>query len=200
MMPSMDLEEARAALANDQVVAVPTDTVYGVAASLDSPQGIEALFRLKRRPSTHALPVLVRSLEQIEALGVEIDQRARLLAQAFWPGALTIVLRAPASLATTVRSESSTVGFRIPDDERLLALLERSGPLCVTSANEHGEPPCESAEQVRIAFADREELRGVLDDGPRHGVVSTVVDLASGSWRVVRVGAISDDELRRVLA
>lgn len=199
MIAFLNEREALDALANGEVISVPTDTVYGVAASLESPLGIEKLFRLKRRPGELALPVLVHSLEQIELLGVELDARARRLARAFWPGALTVVLAAPGSIASKVGGSSSTVGFRIPNDEQLLSLLARSGPLCVTSANEHGAPPCQSAEQVRMIFSGRDELFGVLDAGPRQGAVSTVVDLASEPWRVARVGAISDVELSKVL-
>jgi tRNA threonylcarbamoyl adenosine modification protein (Sua5/YciO/YrdC/YwlC family) len=190
MSETLDLEEALAALERGEVVAVPTDTVYGLAASLDHEDAISTLFDLKRRPPSVPTPVLAHSLEQIESLDVAIDERTRALADAFWPGALTIVVAAPAPLAALVRSATDTVGFRIPDDALLTQLLQRSGPLAVTSANEHGEQPCTSAGDVLLRFAGRAGFAGVLDDGERRGAVSTVIDLSKSVWEVLREGAV----------
>jgi L-threonylcarbamoyladenylate synthase len=190
MSELLDLEGALAALLRGEVVAVPTDTVYGLAASLDHEDAIATLFALKRRPSTVPTPILVHSLEQIATLGVRIDQRGSSLAGAFWPGALTIVVAAPTSLASSVRSGTGAVGFRIPNDELLLELLERSGPLAVTSANEHGDDPCTTAKDVLAHFTGRPGFAGVLDGGERRGAVSTVVDISKSAWQVVREGAI----------
>jgi len=193
------LDEALALLGEGRVVAVPTDTVYGVAASLERPDALDALFALKLRPASVALPVLVESIEQIESLGVHVATRARSLAAAWWPGALTIIVSVPDALARRVGSTTRSVGFRVPDDALLRSLLARSGPLAVSSANEHGHAPCHSAEEVLEALGSRDELAGVLDDGPRVGQVSTVVDLSRGRWRVVRLGAIEVEELTRTL-
>ena len=199
MSSRVTLDEALELLASGRVVAVPTDTVYGVAASLGQPGAVEALFSLKLRPASLALPVLVDSIDQIEALGVHFTTRARRLAATFWPGALTIVVSAPDDLARRLGSATRSVGFRIPDDALLRSLLTRSGPLAVSSANEHGHDPCHSAAQVLELFAHREELAGVLDGGTRAGSVSTVVDLSRGQWRVVRPGAITIERLTSVL-
>jgi tRNA threonylcarbamoyl adenosine modification protein (Sua5/YciO/YrdC/YwlC family) len=187
---TLDFESALAALGRGEVVAVPTDTVYGLAASLDDEGAIAALFALKRRPPSVPTPVLVHSLEQVESLGVKVDSRTRALAAAFWPGALTIVVSAPARIAALVRSDTHAVGFRVPDDELLGRLLEKSGPLAVTSANEHGLAPCTSAREVLEHFAGREHFAGVLDGGERHGVVSTVLDISKSAWQVLREGAV----------
>ena len=190
MSELLDLEGALGALGRGEVVAVPTDTVYGLAASLAHEAAIATLFDLKRRPTSVPTPVLVHSLEQIATLGVTIDERGHSLAGAFWPGALTIVVAAPTSLATTVRSASGAVGFRIPDDVLLLELLERSGPLAVTSANEHGDDPCTTASDVLAHFAGRPGFAGVLDGGERRGAVSTVVDISKSAFQVLREGAV----------
>lgn len=186
----MDLETAARLLDEGRIVAVPTDTVYGVAASLSQPAAVAELFALKRRPATRALPVLVDSVEQIEELGVEWTDDARRLSLALWPGALTVVVAVPRILADLVASTDATAGFRIPDDRQLRTLLRTSGPLAVTSANEHGERPCTDAAEVLSAFQGRDELAGVLDGGRRSGVVSTVVELRGGTWRIVREGAV----------
>jgi L-threonylcarbamoyladenylate synthase len=199
MVDVIDPDQAVTLLLVGKVVAVPTDTVYGVAASLAHPSAVASLFTLKRRPSSLALPVLVNSIEQIEAHGVVWPQRARQLARAFWPGALTIVVPVPPKIANLVGSTSQNAGFRIPDDAQLRGVLSRSGALCVTSANEHGEPPCQSAAQVQGVFADRGQLAGVVDGGERSGLVSTVVEISDHSWRIVREGAIDAAEISAVL-
>ena len=153
---------------------------------------------MKHRPSDVALPVLVDSPNQIEELGVTWTQPARRLSDAFWPGALTIVVAVPRELARLVGSVSSA-GFRVPDDDVLRELIVGAGPLVVTSANEHGQSPCSNAEQVLEVFAGRAQLEGVLDGGERCGVVSTVVDLSGPTWFVVREGAIGIDALAAAL-
>ncbi len=190
MIPSMGLDDALLALARGEVIAVPTDTVYGVAASLARPEAIATLFLLKHRPTSVALPVLVDSIEQIEACGVQWSPSARRLADALWPGPLTIVVVAPAQLAASIGSSSPSVGFRIPNDPQLRAILAQSGPLCVTSANNHGEPPCQSASQVRAVFEGSTLLAGIVDGGERAGTVSSVVQLSDSTWRILRQGAI----------
>lgn len=200
MTALMNSDEAFEALRRGGVVAVPTDTVYGVAASIRQPEAVHALFALKRRPATQALPVLVGADEQINELGIVWPEGARRLADAFWPGALTIVVDAPRSLSELVGSTEETVGIRRPDDALLAELLERCGPLVVTSANEHGAPPCTNPAEVIETFAGLEELSGVLDGGERAGVVSSVVRLSATSWSLVRCGAISEQQIESVLA
>jgi tRNA threonylcarbamoyl adenosine modification protein (Sua5/YciO/YrdC/YwlC family) len=200
MSALVDLQGAIDALADGGVVAVPTDTVYGIAASLRHPSAVAELFVLKRRPMTVALPILVSSINQIEQLGVVWSPQARQLSDAFWPGPLTIIMNVPKELSELVGSTTGTVGFRSPNDELLLEVLKRSGPLALTSANEHREPPCESASQVLEVFAGPNELRGVVDGGPRTGQVSTVVDLSAATWRLVREGVIEESQLAALLS
>jgi len=195
LIDTLDFDGAVQALARGAVVAVPTDTVYGLAASIAYPDAINELFTLKQRPMSVATPLLVHSIAQIEDLGVDLDDRTRVLAKAYWPGALTIVLAAPAELSLLLHGTGGTVGFRIPDDELLGGLLESCGPLAVTSANSHGDVPCTTANEVRDVFAQREGLAGVLDGGERRGAVSTVLDLSAPAWQILREGAISRESL-----
>jgi L-threonylcarbamoyladenylate synthase len=192
-------EEAVSRLRHGSVVAVPTDTVYGLAALLDHPDAVATLFRLKRRPPTVALPVLVGSRDVIDALGVHWPERAQRLSDALWPGALTIVVPVDARFAASVGG-SGSVGFRIPNDELLLGVLDQSGALAVSSANEHGEPPCRSADEVLGALGSNELLDAVLDGGERRGEVSTVVEIVGDSWRILRDGSIGTEEIERALA
>ncbi len=195
----LDTDAAVEALTRGEVVALATDTVYGLAASLEHRGAIEAIFSLKRRPATLALPVLVQGVEQIERLGVTWSARATALASAFWPGPLTIVVAVPTTLARRLGAADGTVGFRRPDSGPLAQLLARTGPLAVTSANVHAQPACTSAAQVLEVFAERPDLAGVLDGGACDRSASTVVDVASREWRLLREGAIDRAALASVL-
>jgi tRNA threonylcarbamoyl adenosine modification protein (Sua5/YciO/YrdC/YwlC family) len=191
--------EASARLRRGLVVAVPTDTVYGLAAALEHPAAVATLFRLKQRPTSVALPVLVDAREAIDALEVVWPATAARLSDQFWPGALTIVVAVDAHLARSVGGVGS-IGFRIPRDEVLLGILRECGPLAVSSANEHGEPPCQSVDEVVAALGANELLDAVLDGGVRQGEVSTVVEVTPDSWRILRAGSISTEEIERALA
>ncbi|HVA70321.1 MAG TPA: L-threonylcarbamoyladenylate synthase [Acidimicrobiales bacterium] len=199
MTALVDRDEAIRLLKVGGVVAVPTDTVYGIAASLAHPRALQRLFEIKRRPTTTALPILVDSQVAIERLGVDWPAGAQRLSEAFWPGALTIVVAVPHELATLVGSTRDTAGFRIPRHELLRDVLIDVGPLAVSSANEHGEAPCRSAAAVLNAFVGREELDGVLEGGEGDGEVSTVVGVDDASWRVLRHGALDTEDLARAL-
>jgi len=195
----MKVETAIAALDAGKIVAVPTDTVYGLAAEVSQPSAVATLFTLKHRPTFVPIPVLVDSLEQIEFLGVKWPNEAQGLADAFWPGALTIIVKVPHELSVMLGGEDDTAGFRIPDDDVLRRMMAVLGPFAITSANEHGEMPCHSAYEVLERFSSRDELSGVIDGGERSGDVSSVVDLSVTPWRVLREGAVTTAELARVL-
>lgn len=187
------------ALTRGLIVAIPTDTVYGVAASAASPDAVARLFALKDRPVTTPLPVLVADLDDLRGMDVTLDARALAVVGAFWPGPLTVVIPAPAPLARLVGAPTPAVGFRQPDDGDVRRLLRMTGPLCVTSANTHGAPPCLDADEVELAFFGRDDLDLIVDGGRRDGPVSTVLDLCSPQWRVVREGAVPLSRLARVL-
>ncbi len=188
--------EAIAALAAGQVVALPTDTVYGVGAALAHPEAVARLFALKGRPATVALPVVLADTDQVASLAVTWTAPAATLASACWPGALTIVVPAEPALAALVGAGAS-VGLRVPNDDTVRAIARAVGPLALTSANPHGAAPATTAADV-VAGLPR-GLAGVVDAGTRDGAVSTVVDLTGPRWRLRRVGAISPQRLFELL-
>lgn len=196
-MRLLSRDEAVAALRGGNVVAVPTDTVYGVAASLEDPIAVARLFAVKNRPSDVALPILVGSREDLAALGVRWTDAAQRLAERFWPGALTIVVGAPPTLSQRVGAVRS-VGVRHARHDELDAVIARCGPLAVTSANQHGLAPCTSAAAV-LATSWASPVAGVLDGGVCEGAASTVVELDENGWRVRRSGAITLEEIAAVL-
>jgi L-threonylcarbamoyladenylate synthase len=197
---SDEIDEAVSVLHSGGVLALPTDTVYGVGASLFDERAVARLFALKQRPVNVALPVLIGSLDQLELLAITIEGRIRRLVDELWPGALTLILNADQQLAQRVGSNTSTIGVRYPDDEALRALLRESGPLAVTSANRHGYPPCVSADDVAKEFASSNELDVIVDGGVRNSPVSTVVDVSSDNWIVLREGAVSSERIASVAA
>jgi len=190
---------AVAALRESGLVALPTDTVYGVGVALDAPDGLARLFAAKDRPPDKAIVLLVADLEQAAAVGV-LSPAARVLAERYWPGGLTLILsQAPGTqLPAALTGGASTVGVRVPDHDCPRALARELGPLPVTSANLSGRPEARDAFDVLAQLGDRIAL--VLDGGPaRGGLPSTVVDCSGERPRMLRVGAIERDSIARAL-
>jgi tRNA threonylcarbamoyl adenosine modification protein (Sua5/YciO/YrdC/YwlC family) len=177
-----------------RVIAIPTDTLYGLAA-LPRPGAVDAIFELKTRPRSRLLPVLGASMEDLETV-VTFGPDSLKLARAFWPGALTIVLpRAPGFDQDLGGGTSSTVGVRVPRLDLTRELLKLTGPLVVTSANPSDEPPATTAAEVTRYFGSGFP---VLDGGPAAGKPSTTVAV-EGGLKVLRAGAIGEEELRQSL-
>ena len=190
------IEQALTELRAGRVVVIPTDTVYGLAASLDRAEGIRALFEIKGRPPSKALPVLGSDSESLRAVA-RMDGRMELIATRFWPGPLTVVLpRAQGFDRDLGGANDGTVAVRVPASEMARRLLAASGPLAVTSANRSGFPPANSVDEARREFGD--SVTAYLDDGPGAGSASTVVSLV-GEPRVLREGAVTEAELEEVL-
>lgn len=191
--PTADgIARAAALLGDGNVVAFPTDTVYGVGVALTRSDRLPALFALKARRPEKRIATLVADLGQATDAGWEGDERARTLAERFWPGALTLVLRSPTG---------ETQGFRAPGHPLALELIRIAGPILTTSANRSDEPDTLGADEVLIAFAtQQDELAAVLDGGPvPGGVASTVIDLSVTPARILRPGPISREALGAVV-
>ncbi|HEV3354239.1 MAG TPA: L-threonylcarbamoyladenylate synthase [Acidimicrobiales bacterium] len=184
------LDDAIDALRQGLVVAIPTDTVYGVAVDPLLPGATARLFEAKRRPTDVRLPVLVDSVEQAVGLA-EVDNPSRALMARFWPGALTIVLRQRGGVELDLGNGAGvhTVGVRCPDHAVPRRLCVEVGPLATTSANLHGQPTPPTAEEVRDLFGDAVAV--VVDGGRCEGAASTVVDCTGSRPVLVREGAVS---------
>ena len=195
---SSDRDVVAQALLSGAIVGLGTDTVYGVAAALSHAPAVRSLFVLKNRPVTVALPILCANLEQAHALGCVVSERDRRMAELFWPGPLTLVLRAHNEVCEVVAAIND-VGVRVPHDDVLRELLLVTGPLAVTSANLHGRPPCTTGEQVAESFGVESGLAVIWDRGLRQAPVSTVVRVYDGSITMLREGAIARDAIAAVL-
>lgn len=174
-----------------EVVAFPTDTVYGVGVALSRRERLPDLFALKARPPDRRIPILVADLAQAAGAGWEADERAHRLSERFWPGALTLVLSGSAE----------TQAFRTPDHSVALALIRAAGPILATSANRSGEPDTLGADDVLIAFALQQDgLAAVVDGGPvPGGVASTVLDLSVTPARILREGPVTREQLAELV-
>jgi L-threonylcarbamoyladenylate synthase len=185
-----EIARAVAILREGGVVALPTDTVYGIAASLDHPAAVERLFSIKGRAGTKAIPVLVSDRSALARLSTVISDEAERLVAEFWPGGLTVVVPAASSIPNEVLRDGSTVGLRMPDNVDALAIIAGAGgALAVTSANRSGDAEARSAEEVRSSLGRRIDY--VVDGGPSgDGKPSTVVDATRRPVRILRSGAI----------
>ena len=183
-----------------QVVAVPTDTFYGLAADPFNLAAVEEIYRVKGRPENRALPILVNSIEQAAILTRDLPLNFLKLAKKFWPGALTIVVEASRRLPLKVTANKGRVAVRWPNSRVACALIEHVGsPITGTSANVSGFPSCSNAQDLVKQLGERLPL--ILDGGETGATVSsTIVSLEGDEWSVVREGQISEDEIAKALA
>lgn len=180
-----------------QLVAFPTDTVYGLAADLFNPDAIEKLYQVKEREHLKAIPVLLSSPAALDQVTLHMNQLARKLAERFWPGPLTLVVPVHPGLPENL-SPQPTVGVRMPNHPDALALLEACGPLAVTSANLSGQENTLTAGQVYAQLAGRIPL--ILDGGETPGgSPSTVVDCTGPEPVLLRPGPIKIEEILAAL-
>ncbi|MCW2778316.1 MAG: threonylcarbamoyl-AMP synthase [Frankiales bacterium] len=192
------VEAAVTALQRGELVVLPTDTVYGIAADAFSPAAVQSLLAAKGRGRDMPVPVLVGAWRTLDGLTEDVPEQARTLVERFWPGGLTLVVRAAPTLAWDLGETRGTVAVRMPLHPVALAVLERTGPLAVSSANRSGQaPPTDAAgaqEQLGASVAV------YLEAGTSgEAVPSTIVDLTADRPRVLRAGAVSLEELREAL-
>jgi L-threonylcarbamoyladenylate synthase len=179
------------------LVAIPTDTVYGLAAMVKDASAIARIYQAKERNENKAIAVLIGDLSQLDQVADGLNQAARRLAQAFWPGALTLVVARRADLPENL-SPLPTIGVRMPDHAFARQLLRQAGPLATTSANLSGGPNPRNAQEVLAQLEGRIEL--VLNGGDAPGgIPSTVVDCTGSAIAILRAGAISPEQIETIV-
>jgi tRNA threonylcarbamoyl adenosine modification protein (Sua5/YciO/YrdC/YwlC family) len=193
---------ARVALAKGEVVVIPTDTVYGIAADAFTPAAVDRLLAAKGRGRTSPPPVLIPNVATMDALASSVPDKIRAVAEKFWPGGLTIILDAQPSLAWDLGETDGTVALRVPNHPIALELLNETGPLAVSSANLTGKPAATSAEEALLQLGARVAV--YLDGGPSASSASTIIDATAlargtGGVRILRDGVVSAADLREVL-
>lgn len=203
---------AKVSLGRNDLAVIPTDTVYGLAANAFSPEAVQKLLSAKGRDRQSPPPVLIANLNMARALVESLPEAAVKLAETFWPGALTMILKSQPSLDWDLGETKQTVALRVPDHKIALALIEETGPLAVSSANLTGQPAATTAKQAFDYLADSVEV--YLDGGPSpKGEASTILDLTglvdvyddkgevttTGKVKVIRQGALSISKIRSVI-
>jgi len=190
------IQEAAKWILGGGVVAIPTDTLYGLAADPFSNEAIERVFAVKGRAAGRALPLVAADAAQIAAHICGLSPAGERLAARYWPGPLTLLVPAPRGLARDVTGGTGKVGVRVPADDVARAICAACGrPITATSANVSGEPATPDPDDVERTLGDRIDL--LIDTGPtRGGPPSTIVDVTSAAPALVRAGAISWDELQ----
>lgn len=202
---------AKVSLGRNELVVLPTDTVYGIAADAFSADGVRALLAAKGRGPQSPPPVLIGTLQTLHALAESVPDVANRLASTFWPGALTMIFKAQASLTWDLGETKGTVALRMPDHKIALALLQETGPLAVSSANLTGQPAATTCQQAEAYLGD--SVAVYLDGGnsPK-GEASTILDMTEledsydgdgklttkGKIKVVRRGALSAEKIRSI--
>jgi len=199
-----DLDRAVAAIRAGALVAIPTETVYGLAADATNPEAVARIFEMKGRPADHPLIVHLAAAGGLDEWAREVPEVARSLADAAWPGPLTVIVPRAAGVLDAVTGGLDTVGLRVPAHAMALTLIERSGVgLAAPSANRFGAVSPTTAEHVLRDLGDRLDPRRdvILDGGPCPiGVESTIVDCASSPPQILRAGGVPVEDIRRLLA
>ena len=193
------VDAAARAITRGELVVIPTDTVYGIGADAFDPVAVKALLAAKGRGREMPPPVLVASAATLDALAVRVPDWARGLTEAFWPGALTLVCHQQSSLQWDLGETRGTVAVRVPDHPVAIAVLERTGPLAVSSANRTGMPAATDADAAEEMLGHAVSV--VVDSGPTPGAdASTILDATGETPRLLRLGAIAVERLDEVLA
>jgi tRNA threonylcarbamoyl adenosine modification protein (Sua5/YciO/YrdC/YwlC family) len=203
---------AKVSLGRTELAVIPTDTVYGIAANAFSAEAVQSLLNAKGRDRQSPPPVLIANLNMARALVESLPDAAIKLAETFWPGALTMILRAQPSLQWDLGETRGTVALRVPDHKIALALIEETGPLAVSSANLTGQPAATTCKQA-FDYLDK-SVAVFLDGGPSpKGEASTIIDMTSladsydtegnlnttGVIKIVRRGSLSEAKIRSVV-
>lgn len=196
---SDNIESAVRILENNDVVAIPTETVYGLAGNIFSEKAIRKIFEVKKRPLFNPLIVHIDTTDKLDEIVSEIPVKAQKLAKAFWPGSLTLILKKKSNIPDLITAGKDTVAVRIPNHPLTLELLSKLPfPLAAPSANPFGSISPTSAEHVNEYFND--SIKQVLDGGSCHnGIESTIVGFEDGEPVIYRFGSISAEEIIEVI-
>ena len=197
-----EIRRAAEALSKGGVIAIPTDTLYGLAADALNPDALDRVYAAKGRPADMPLPVLVSGWEQslqVATVSSEIEVPARRLAEAYWPGSLTMVLPAAPGLPQRLTAGRDTVAVRMPDHPVPRALADALGrPITGTSANRSGEPDITDPDELRRVLAPR--VDGIIVSGPKPvGGASTIVAVSGDGIRLLREGVLPYERVRATL-
>ena len=191
------LSEVLQAITQEDVIVFPTDTVYGIGASIFSPKALDKIFEIKNRPTDKSLIVLCADELQLEEIVGPLSVDVKKIIDAFLPGGLTLILKCYMSLPEEITRGKQTIGVRIPDHPLALELLKEFGPLATTSANISGEPSPTKIDRLNPVI---QRVNYVFDDGEtKQQIPSTILDCTKDEFVILREGAITLEEIQKVL-
>ena len=195
-----EIEEVANVLKNDGVISVPTDTVYGICARINSSKAYLKLVSVKNRPSTKSFPVMCSDIEQIKSIAI-VDEAALKLIKAFMPGPITLVLNKRPDVLSYINNagtrETDEIAIRMAPTPFLKELIKEVGsPLFLSSANKSGKDVCKSLDEIEIECPT---LDGMVEGNVSFGEASTIVDLTGDDIKIQRQGPISEDEIIKVV-
>ncbi len=199
----MAVSQAAEILLKGEAVVFPTDTVYGVGVSVYAAKTPEILYDLKQREQRKPIAWLVSSIDDLTHYGKDVPEFAQVLARTFWPGSLTLIVRASEEVPQAFRSKDDTIGLRMPRNDTALALIEAVGsPLATTSANRAGEPPARTGDDLDpdfikcVGYVLTEDEDSAQGEAAASGVASTILDCTGDHPRLMREGAITISDIR----
>ena len=187
-----EIEELSKILKNDGVIAVPTDTVYGICARMNSKKARENLIEIKNRPENKAFPIMCNSIDQIKSIA-KIDERIEKIINAFMPGPITLVLLKGEKVPSFINEGSNEIGVRMATSKALEEVIEKVGsPIFMTSANISGNPVCQTIEEIKKTFPN---IDGIMDGKVSYGQASTIVDCTTDEIKIIREGPIELEDI-----
>lgn len=196
LFKNSEIDEIAQILKNDGVVAVPTDTVYGLCAGMNSKKARENLIKIKNRPENKNFPIMCANLEQIKKLA-QVSEKTEKIIKSFMPGPITLIFLKTANVPEFVNKGSNEIGIRMATSKVLEELILKIGePIFMTSANLSGEPVCKTIEEIQAKFKN---IDGVLEGKVSYGQASTIVDCTAGETKLIREGPISIEEILKVI-
>jgi len=197
---TQDIEKAAELIEEGKLVAVPTETVYGLAGNGLDEKAVNEIYEVKGRPAVKPLSLMVPDSSAFEKYCEDVPEAAGILAGKYWPGPLTIVLKAKKCIPSIVLAGGHTVGLRCPNHTMTLSLLKKCGlPLAAPSANPSGSESPKTAEVVKAYFDGK--ISGIIDGGPCGiGLESTIIDLSCAPYKILRHGALASDDIKKTLA
>lgn len=196
---SKDIQKAISLLENEELVAIPTETVYGLAGNIFSEKAIQKIFKTKKRPFFNPLIVHIASIEKLKDIVVEVPEKAKILAEKFWPGSMTLVLKKNATIPDLITAGKDTVAVRIPNHPITLELLQQlKFPLAAPSANPFNNISPTKPEHVERYF--KNDIQMVLDGGPCiNGIESTIIGFENDEPIIYRLGALAVEEIEAIV-
>lgn len=191
-----EIKELAKILKNDGVISVPTDTIYGVCARINSIKAHDNLVKIKNRPHSKLFPIMCADEEQIKSIAI-VNEKTEKIIHAFMPGPITLVLSKKPEIPSYVNNGEATIAVRMATSEALEKLITETGcPIFMSSANLSGSPTCTNLEEIEKTFPD---LDGLMEGNVLFGKASSIIDCTSETLKVLREGPISIEQIINVL-